>query len=376
MVACTVEAVDYHWEGSPLLQVRRRQRPVSRERSTAGSTVAGSILSPQQRLTQQRRNRAVAQRNNAAFEQPARRQRLYDRVRKRAQRLSHGGTVAPLSAHEERFWARLARPARQKQKAAAAKARGLESSSLRPVSAGTTMGSSPTSSPATVQLRPWASSRNPHVPKQTGRRRQAGIGDLAQIQMARHASTLAYRDPGQRPDENDDATRWPHDPPAYDPELNLSPKALSTQGGYRYRRDTHGFVVPCARGAYYLVRDNPDPVRRSAQAASVVEFVMVKQKDGQARISHLARHPRTLPPEMPGNFERWQWYCAIYIQRCARGYICRARFRALLAHMRRCEDCAAQIQRAARVFLCRLRLKIPESTPAPSTELTLERKSE
>ena len=391
-VECTVEAVDYHWEGSPVLvrtSSRRQRRAGAPERSTAESqgftvadstpstrhpgysTAASAIVPLEQRLTQQRRNHAVAQRNNDAFEQPASQRRLYDRVRKRAPRLSHGGTVHPLSAHEEKFWARLARPARAEQKAAAAKVRGLESSSLRPASAGTTM-ESRTKSPATVQLRSRSSSSNPHLPTQTGRCREAGIGDLAQNLMARHACTLTYREPDVCSDKTDDAPRWPQDPPAYDPQSHLSPKVLSTTGGYRYRRDTRGFMLPCARGAYYLVRNNPDPVRRSAQAASVAEFVLVKRKDGQARVAHLARHPRTLPPEMPGNFERWQWYCAIYIQRLARGYICRQRYHALLAHKRRCQECATQIQRVARLFLCRLLLKGLESTSRLPLESALK----
>jgi hypothetical protein len=335
-MTCAVEAVDYNWEGSPAL-LRARRQAAARERSAAESrpggahppgesSVSPTVLPAQPRLTQQRRTRAAAERNNAAFEQRGTGQRLYDRVRKRAPRLPHGGTVAALPAHEERFWARMARPARAEQKAVAAEARGLESSSLRPASAGNAMEFDPGSAEVTVQprLRPLPGG-NPHVPKKTGRRRQAGVGDLSQIQLARHASTLAYHEADLCSDEPNDATCWSPDPPPYDPLSNFAPRPLSTKGGYRYRRDKHGFMAPCARGAYYVVSSNPDPVRRSAQSASVVEFVLVKQRDGQARLSHLARHPCTFPPGMPGNFERWQWRCAIYIQKIARGYIWRTR---------------------------------------------------
>ena len=330
-MACTIEAVDYNWEGSPALLRARRQAASAERRSAESrppeSSVSPAVLPTQQRLTQQRRNRAVAERNNAAFEQRGTGRRLYDRVRKRAPRLSHGGTVAALPAHEERFWARLACPARAKQKAAAAEVRGLESSSLRPASAGTAMELDPGSPALAVQAyKPRPSpGGNPHVPKQSGRRRTAGVGDLAQIQLARHAATLAYHEPDPRSDRPSDVTCWSADLPPYDPLSNCAPRTLSTKGGYRYRQDKHGFMVPCARGAYYLVSNNPDPVRRSAQSASVVEFILVKQRDGQARLSHLARPPRTFPPGMPGNFERWQRRCAIYIQKIARGYIWRMR---------------------------------------------------
>ena len=55
-------------------------------------------------------------------------------------------------------------------------------------------------------------------------------------------------------------------------------------------------MMPLGMATYQIVSNNPDPVRRSWQSASVVEFLLVKQEGGRHRVSHLARHPRTFPP--------------------------------------------------------------------------------
>ena len=208
------------------------------------------------RRDQQRRNRAVVERNNAAIEQGGPelcagagrerrgggpddataqhhpRPRLYDRVRKRAPRLSHGGTTAQLPPREQQFWTRLARPARAEQKAATAAAIGLASSSLRPLrpaSAGAKLELAAVPSPTPVSgRRARSASSNAYVPKKTRRKKKkAGVGDLAQNQMAAHAAQLEYRGPDPHAEDPDyDPTRGPLDPPAFDPQTNLAPKQL------------------------------------------------------------------------------------------------------------------------------------------------------
>ena len=107
-LADSVRTVDLHWEGSPaLLRHRASERSAAEATRTVGGNsrsgsgspagrefslgTASPVLPLPERLSQQRRNRAVVERNNAAVERPHPQPRLYDRVRKRAPRLSHGG---------------------------------------------------------------------------------------------------------------------------------------------------------------------------------------------------------------------------------------------------------------------------------------------
>jgi hypothetical protein len=237
-----------------------------------------------------------------------------------------------------------------------------ETQRLRPASAGPRLASA-----SLVPAREPHMSAGASTSTSSGSRRAATKrlgkgqkGDLAQLHMCAYASCLEPRSPDPASNREDhDPARSPLDPPPFEPQQLMSPPKLS-EGGYRYRTDTYGFMRGCGHDIHRVVRANPDPLRRMTTSALVKETLMAKQQGGQGRVTHLSR-THLAPPDMPGNFERWCWRCAIHIQRVARGYLYRLRHNAMIYQQKTRYVSACYIQRSFRGRMARTRCNVMQN---------------